>query len=97
MRALSWDLWGGDRLQIDLVDPMTGNSHLAAPVTWTNTQLASGDWLPMQVKIEQWLGIDTPIELVFQVQTDSFFPTDFTVDNIRLTTTCQCSFGDKLC
>jgi len=88
VRALSWDFWGGDRLQIDLVDPLTGNSLLATPVQWTNVQLASGGWLPMQVTIEQWPGINTPVDLVFQVQTDWALPTDFTVDNVKLTTTC---------
>lgn len=89
VRALSWDFWGGDRLQIDLVDPLTGDSLLATPVQWTNVQLASGDWLPMQVTIEQWPGINTPVDLVFAVQTDWAFPTDFTIDNIQLMTTCQ--------
>jgi len=89
VRALSWDIWGGDRLQVDLIDPLTGNSLLATPVQWTNVELASGDWLPMQVIIETWPGINTPVELVFQVQTDWALPTDFIVDNIALTTTCQ--------
>jgi len=57
-------------------------------VQWTNVQLASGGWLPMQVTIEQWPGINTPVDLVFRTQTDWAFPTDFTLDNIRLTTTC---------
>ncbi len=88
VRALSWDFWGGDRLQVDLIDPMTGNSLLATPVQWTNVELASGDWLPMQVAIESWPGINTPVELVFQVQTDWALPTDFVIDNITLTTAC---------
>ncbi len=88
VRALSWDLWGGDRLQLDLVDPLSGRSLLATPVQWTNTQLASGDWIPLQVAIQNWPGIDTPVDLVFRTQTDWAFPTDFTVDNIRFTTTC---------
>ncbi len=41
VRVHSWDLWGGDQLQIDLVDPLTGNSVLATPATWTNVELAS--------------------------------------------------------
>ncbi len=89
VRALSWDFWGGDRLQVDLIDPMTGDSLLATPVQWTNVELASGDWLPMQVNIETWPGINTPVELVFQAQTDWALPTDFIVDNITLTTACQ--------
>ena len=89
VRALSWDLWGGDRLQVDLVDPLTGNSLLATPVQWTNVQLASGDWLPMQVTIEPWPGINTPVDLVFAVQTDWALPSDFTIDNIQLMTICQ--------
>ncbi len=89
VRVLSWDFWGGDRLQVDLIDPLTGNSLLATPVQWTNVELASGAWLPMQVIIETWPGINTPLELVFQVQTDWALPTDFIIDNITLTTACQ--------
>ncbi len=88
VRALSWDFWGGDRLLVDLIDPLTGNSLLATPVQWTNVELASGDWLPMQVAIESWPGINTPVELVFQVQTNWALPTDFVIDNITLTTAC---------
>lgn len=89
VRALSWDFWGGDRLQVDLIDPLTGHSRLATPVQWTNVELAGDDWLLMQVAIEKWPGINTPVELVFQVQTDWALPTDFIIDNIQLTTTCQ--------
>ena len=89
VRALSWDFWGGDHLQVDLIDPLTGNSLLATPVQWTNVQLASGDWLPMQVTIEPWPGINTPVDLVFAVQTDWALPSDFTIDNIQLMTICQ--------
>ncbi len=42
----------------------------------------------MQVTIQNWPGINTPVELVFQVQTDWALPTDFVIDNIQLTTTC---------
>ena len=89
VRVHSWDMWGGDQLQVDLVDPITGASILATPVHWTNVQLASGDWIPMQVEIQAWPGIDTPVQLVFRTQTDWAFPTDFTLDNIRFTTACQ--------
>lgn len=89
VRALSWDFWGGDSLQVDLIDPMTGNSLLATPVQWTNVELASGDWIPMQVEIQNWPAINTPVELVFQAETDWALPTDFIIDNITLTTTCQ--------
>jgi len=89
IRAHSWDLWGGDQLQVDLVDPITGASILATPVQWTNVQLASGGWIPLQVDIQDWPGIDTPLQLVLRAQTDWAFPTDFTVDNIAFTTTCQ--------
>jgi len=88
-RVNSWDIWGGDQLQVDLIDPVTNQSILVTPVQWTNVQLASGDWMPMQVEIQDWPGIDTPFQLVFRAQTDWAFPTDFTVDNIRFITTCQ--------
>ena len=89
VRVYSWDLWGGDRLQLDLVEPRSGQSLLATPVEWTNSQLASGDWIPLQVAIQNWPGIDTPVNLVFRTQSDWAFPTDFTLDNVQLTTTCQ--------
>ncbi len=89
VRVLSWDFWGGDRLQVDLIDPLTGNSLLATPVQWTNVELASGDWIPMQVAIEKWPGINTPVDLVFATQTDWALPTDFSLDNIRLITACR--------
>ena len=89
VRASSWDIWGGDQLQVDLIDPLTNQSVLAAPVTWTNRQLANGGWLPLQVDIQDWPGIDTPLQLVFRATTDWAFPTDFTLDNIRFTTACQ--------
>ena len=88
VRVHSWDLWGGDRLQLDLVDPRSGQSLLATPVQWTNTQLASGDWIPLQVAIQNWPGIDTPVTLVFRTQTDWAFPTDFTIDQVKLLTSC---------
>ena len=88
VRVHSWDLWGGDRLQLDLVDPRSGQSLLATPVQWTNTQLASGDWIPLQVAIQNWPGIDTPVDLVFRTQTDWAFPTDFTIDQVKLLTSC---------
>ncbi len=89
VRAHSWDIWGGDQLQVDLIDPVTNQSILVTPVQWNNVQLASGDWVPMQVSIENWPGIDTPLNLVLRAQTDWAFPTDFTVDNIRFITACQ--------
>ena len=89
VRALSWDIWGGDQLQVDLIDPVTNQSILATPVQWTNVQLATGGWVPLQVDIQDWPGIDTPLYLVFRATTDWAFPTDFTVDNIRFTTSCQ--------
>lgn len=52
------------------------------------TRLASGDWIPLQVVIENWPGIDTPVILVLRTQTDWAFPTDFTIDNVQLITTC---------
>ena len=89
VRASSWDIWGGDQLQVDLIDPVTNQSVLAAPVTWTNRQLANGGWMPLQVDIQDWPGIDTPLQLVFRATTDWAFPTDFTVDNIRFLTACH--------
>ena len=89
VRASSWDLWGGDQLQLDLIDPVTNQSILATPVQWTNRQLANGGWIPLQVDIQDWPGIDTPLYLVFRAQTDWAFPTDFTIDNIRFVTSCQ--------
>ncbi len=89
VRASSWDIWGGDRLQVDLVDPITNQSVLATPVQWTNRQLANGGWMPLQVDIQDWLGSNTPLYLVFRAQTDWAFPTDFTLDNIRLLTGCH--------
>ena len=89
VRASSWDIWGGDQLQIDLIDPVTNQSILATPVQWTNRQLANGGWIPLQVDIQDWPGIDTPLYLVFRAQTDWAFPTDFTIDNIRFLTACQ--------
>lgn len=44
--------------------------------------------MPLQVAIQDWPGIDTPVHLVFRAQTDWAFPTDFTVDNVQLATTC---------
>ena len=89
VRASSWDIWGGDQLQVDLIDPVTNQSILVTPVQWTNRQLASGGWVPLQVDIQDWPGIDTPLQLVFRAQTDWAFPTDFIVDNIRFITACQ--------
>jgi hypothetical protein len=89
VRASSWDIWGGDQLQVDLIDPVTNQSILATPVQWSNRQLANGGWIPLQVDIQDWPGIDTPLQLVFRAQTDWAFPTDFTIDNIRFTTACQ--------
>lgn len=89
VRANSWDLWGGDQLQVDLIDPTTATSLLETPVQWTNVQLAAGGWVPLQVAIQAWPGIDTPLQLVFRAQTDWAFPTDFTIDNIRFITSCQ--------
>ena len=89
VRASSWDIWGGDQLQVDLIDPLTNQSVLAAPVTWTNRQLANGGWLPLQVDIQDWPGIDTPLQLVFRATTDWAFPTDFTLDNLRFLTACH--------
>ena len=89
VRASSWDIWGGDQLHVDLIDPVTNQSILVTPVQWTNRQLASGGWVPLQVDIQDWPGIDTPLYLVFRAQTDWAFPTDFTVDNIRFVTSCQ--------
>jgi len=89
VRASSWDIWGGDQLQVDLIDPMTNQSVLATPIEWTNRQLANGGWMPLQVDIQDWPGIDTPLQLVFRATTDWAFPTDFTLDNIRFTTACQ--------
>ena len=88
VRASSWDIWGGDQLQVDLVDPVTNHSILTTPVQWNNRQLATGGWVPLQVDIQDWPGIDTPLNLVFRAQTDWAFPTDFTIDNIRFTTSC---------
>ncbi|MFN8494406.1 MAG: hypothetical protein U0350_42795 [Caldilineaceae bacterium] len=89
VRASSWDIWGGDQLQVDLIDPVTNQSVLATPVQWTNRQLANGGWIPLQVDIQDWPGIDTPLYLVFRATTDWAFPTDFTIDNIRFLTACQ--------
>ena len=89
VRASSWDIWGGDRLQVDVLDPLTGASLLATPVQWTNVQLATGGWVPLQVAIPDWPGIDTTVQLVFRATTDWAFPTDFTLDNIRFMTACQ--------
>ena len=89
VRASSWDIWGGDQLQVDLIDPVTNQSILTTPTEWTNRQLANGGWLPLQVDIQDWPGIDTPLQLVFRATTDWAFPTDFTLDNIRFTTACQ--------
>jgi len=89
VRASSWDIWGGDQLQVDLIDPVTNQSILTTPVAWTNRQLANGGWLPLQVDIQDWPGIDTPLQLVFRATTDWAFPTDFTVDNIRFLTACH--------
>ncbi|MBX3012386.1 MAG: hypothetical protein KF832_12805 [Caldilineaceae bacterium] len=47
-----------------------------------------GTGFPLQVTIEQWPGIDTPVDLVFRTQTDWAFPTDFTIDTLRLVTHC---------
>jgi hypothetical protein len=84
-----WDIWGGDQLPVDLIDPITNQSILVTPVQWNNRQLATGDWVPLQVAIQDWPGIDTPLQLVFSATTDRAFPTDFTLDNIRFVTTCQ--------
>ncbi|MFN8488723.1 MAG: hypothetical protein U0350_14070 [Caldilineaceae bacterium] len=89
VRASSWDIWGGDQLQVDLIDPVTNQSILATPVQWTNRQLANGGWIPLQVDIQDWPGIDTPLYLVFRATTDWAFPTDFTLDNIRFLTACH--------
>ena len=89
VRANSWDIWGGDHLQVDLIDPVTNQSILTTPLQWTNVQLNTGNWVPMQVTIKGWPGIDTPLQLVFRATTDWAFPTDFTIDNIRFTTSCQ--------
>jgi hypothetical protein len=56
---------------------------------WRNTQLLSPGWLPVEVQIEGWPAIDAPVYLAFRGLTDWTIPTDFTLDNIRLVTTCQ--------
>jgi hypothetical protein len=89
VQASSWDRWGGDYLEVDLVDSGSGQSVLVTPVRWNNRQLATGDWLPLDIQITDWPGIDTPVSLVFRGVTDWAFPTDFTLDNIKLTTLCQ--------
>ncbi|MFN8494408.1 MAG: hypothetical protein U0350_42805 [Caldilineaceae bacterium] len=86
--ASSWDIWGGDQLQVDLIDPVTNQSILATPVQWTTRQLANGGWIPLR-DLQDWPGIDTPLELVFRAQTDWAFPTNFTLDNIRFLTACH--------
>ena len=50
VRASSWDIWGGDQLQVDLIDPVTNQSILVTPVQWTNVQLATGGWVPLRLK-----------------------------------------------
>jgi hypothetical protein len=85
----AWDRWGGDWLEVDLVDPASGQSYLATPVRWRNTQLLSPGWLPLTVQIEGWPAVDAPVSLVFRGLTDWAIPTDFTIDNVRLVTTCQ--------
>ncbi|MFN8488718.1 MAG: hypothetical protein U0350_14045 [Caldilineaceae bacterium] len=89
VRASSWDIWGGDQLQVDLIDPITNQSILVTPMQWTNRQLANGGWIPLQVDLQDWPGIDTPLYLVFRATTDWAFPTDFTLDNIRFLTACH--------
>jgi len=88
-RASPWAIWGGDQLQVHLLDPITNQPILTTPVQWTNRQLVTGGWVPLQVDIQDWLGIDTPLNLVFRATTDWAFPTDFTIDNIRFVTSCQ--------
>jgi hypothetical protein len=85
----TWDRWGGDWLEVDLVDPASGQSYLVTPVRWRNTQLLSSGWLPVEVQIEGWPAVDAPVYLAFRGLTDWAIPTDFTLDNIRLVTACQ--------
>ncbi|MFN8488725.1 MAG: hypothetical protein U0350_14080 [Caldilineaceae bacterium] len=89
VRASSWDIWGGDQLQVDLIDPVSNQSILATPVQWTNRQLANGGLDSLASDLQDWPGIDTPLELVFRAQTDWAFPTNFTLDNIRFLTACH--------
>jgi hypothetical protein len=85
----TWDIWGGDRLEVDFIDPATGQSLLTTPVRWNSRQLPTGQWLPLEVQVTGWPGIDTPVYLVLRGVTDWAIPTDFTLDNIRLVTLCQ--------
>jgi hypothetical protein len=85
----TWDVWGGDRLEVEFIDPATGQSLLTTPVRWNSRQLPTGSWVSLEVQVEGWPGIDTPVYLVLRGVTDWAIPTDFTVDNIRLVTRCQ--------
>lgn len=85
----TWDVWGGDRLEVDFIDPLTNQSLLTTPVRWNSRQLPTGRWVPLEVQVQGWPGIDTPVILVLRGVTDWAIPTDFTLDNIRLITLCQ--------
>jgi hypothetical protein len=85
----TWDVWGSDRLEVDFIHPATGQSLLTTSVRWNSRQLPTGRWLPLEVQVQGWPGIDTSVYLALRGITDWAIPTDFTLDNIRLTTLCQ--------